>query len=87
MGLAWSLELFCVQKCYTERDGEVILTLSRATMGQRGQLPSTVRQTPPPADIRIESGDIIEDLEDSAYVAPEVEDLPDGIFRGIFRWR
>jgi hypothetical protein len=33
-----------------------------------------VRQTPPPADIRIESGDIMEELEGRADVAPEVED-------------
>jgi hypothetical protein len=32
-------------------------------------------------DIRIESGDINEELEGSADVAPDVEDLPDGIFR------
>jgi len=55
--------------------------VSRATMGQRGPSPSMVRQTPPPADIRIDSGDIIEELEGSADVAPEVEDMPDGIFQ------
>jgi hypothetical protein len=42
-----------------------------------------VRQTPPPVDRRIESGDIIEELEGNAEIAPEVEDLPDG----TFRWR
>ncbi len=81
MGSAWSLELFCVQQCYTERDREGILTVSRATMSRRGPPPSMVRQTPPPADIRIESGDIIEELEGIADVAREVEDLSDGIFR------
>jgi hypothetical protein len=40
-----------------------------------------VRQTPPPADIRFKSGDIIEELEGNADHAPEVEDLPDGAFR------
>ena len=60
---------------------ERILIVSRATMAQRGQPPSMVRQTPPPVGIRIESGDIIEELEGSADVAPEVEDLSDGIFR------
>ncbi len=64
-----------------ERDREGILTVSRATMGQRVPLPSMVRQTLPPADIRIEFGDIIEELEGTADVAPEVEDLPEGIFQ------
>ena len=66
-----------------ERDREEILTVSLATvhMGQRGTRPTMVRKTPPPADIRIESGDIIEELEGSADIAPEVEDLPNGIFR------
>jgi hypothetical protein len=82
MGSSWSLEHFCVfQKCYMERDSEAILSVSRATMGQRGPPPSMVRQTPPPADIDIESGDIIEELEGDAEVAPEVEDFPDEAFR------
>ena len=50
-------------------------------MGQRGPPPSMARQTPPLAHIRIESGDIIEDFEGDAEVAPEVEDLPGGTFR------
>jgi len=50
-------------------------------MGQRCPPPSMVRQTTPPADISIESGDIIELLEGSSDVASEVEDLPDGAFR------
>ena len=81
MESAWSLELFCIQKCYMERDREGILIVSRATMGQRDPPPSMARQTPPPAGRMIESGDIIEESEDSAHVAPEVEDLTDGIFR------
>ena len=65
-----------------ERDQEAILKTFIATIGQRGPLPSMVRQTPPLADIRIESGDIIEELEGNAEVAPEVEDLPAGTFLG-----
>ncbi len=52
-----------------ERDQEAILTVSRATMGQRGPPPSIVRQTPPPTDIRIESSDIIEEVNDDDEVA------------------
>ncbi len=40
-----------------------------------------VPQTPPPADIRLEFGDIIDELEGDTEVAPEVEDLPVGAFR------
>ena len=76
---AWSLELFCVRKCYMERDRERILTVSRATMGERGP-PPMIRQTLPPADKMIESNDIIEELGGSDGVATEVENLPDGIF-------
>ena len=68
-------------KCYMERDREAILSVSRAAMGQRGQAPSIVPQTPPGGDIRLESGDIIEELEGDADVAPDVEDLPSGAFR------
>jgi hypothetical protein len=64
-----------------ERDQKGFLTVSRATIGQRGPPPSMVRQTPPPADIRIESGDIIEELEGDAEVATEIENLSDGSFR------
>ena len=76
---AWNS--FASLKRYMKRDQEAILTVSRAIMGQRGPPPSMVRQTPPSADIRIECGDIIEELEGDAEVAPEVEDLPDGAFR------
>jgi hypothetical protein len=53
-----------------ETNQEAILTVSRATMDQRGPPPFMVRQTPP--DLQIESGDIIEELEGDAEVAPEV---------------
>jgi hypothetical protein len=66
-----------------ERDQEAFFLFSRVTMGHRGPSPYIVRQTPPPADIRIEYGDIIEELDSDAEVAPEVEDLPDG----ASRWR
>ncbi len=45
-------------------------------MGQRGPAtPYIVPQTPPRGDIRLESGDIIEELEGDADVAPDIEDL------------
>ena len=69
------------KKCYMERDREAILSVSRAAMGQRGPAPSMVPQTPPRGDIRLESGDIIEELEGDAEVAPDIEDLPFGAFR------
>ncbi len=69
------------KKCYLERDREAIMSVSRAAMGQRGPAPSIVPQTPPRGDIRLESGDIIEELEGDAEVAPDIEDLPFGEFR------
>ena len=69
------------KKCYMERDREAILPVSRAAMDQRGPALSIVPQTPPRGDIRLESGDITEELEDDAEVAPDIEDLPFGAFR------
>ena len=64
-----------------ERDWEAILSVLRAAMGQRGPAPSMVPQTPPRGDIRLEPGDIIEELEGDAEVSPDIEDLPFEAFR------
>jgi hypothetical protein len=64
-----------------ERDRMSILSVTQAIMGHGKTQVICAPEPDPLIDMRLESGNIVELIEGENDVVPEVEDVPDGIFR------